>query len=156
MVKKLIKAYLESPKAYFTEIIYSLFIASDAVITVTDFYIQTHEKETLSNMVNNKPYKDTDATDYVVNSLINTDGLPFYIFLFHYFYSKDDADVIVFNKIIRFIKTETNYGDKFSQFLGQFLHRFDDSIYDSYQDEAFIVTEVYEEFYDRYIKNIEL
>lgn len=156
MIKSLIKAHLESPKAYFTEIIYSLFITDNIVTIVTDYYVQTHDRETLSNMIDCELYDNVNAVDYIINSLINTDGLPFYLFLFHYFYNKDNVDVIALGKITRYIKTNTNCGNRFKLFLSKFLHEFDENIYNSYQEEALIGANDYEDFYDRYIKNIEL
>lgn len=156
MIKSLIKAHLESPKAYFTEIIYSLFITDNIVTTVTDYYVQTHDKETLYNMIDSEFYNNANAVDYIINSLINADGLPFYLFLFHYFYNKDNVDVIKLGKITRYIKTNTDFNNKFKLFLSNFLYRFDKDIYNSYQNEALVDTNDYEDFYNRYIKDIEL
>lgn len=156
MIKSLIKAHLESPKAYFTEIIYSLFITDNIVTTVTDYYVQTHDKETLYNMIDSELYNNVNAVDYIINSLINADGLPFYLFLFHYFYNKDNVDVIKLGKITRYIKTNTDFNNKFKLFLSNFLYRFDKGIYNSYQNEALVDTNDYEDFYNRYIKDIEL
>lgn len=156
MIKSLIKAHLESPKAYFTEIIYSLFITDNIVTTVTDYYVQTHDKETLYNMIDCELYNNANAVDYIINSLINADGLPFYLFLFHYFYNKDNVDVIKLGKITRYIKTNTGFDNKFKLFLSKFLYRFDEDIYNSYQNEALVDTNDYEDFYNRYIKDIEL
>lgn len=156
MINSLIKAYLESPKAYFTEIIYSLFITDNIVTTVTDYYVQTHDKKTLYNTIDSELYNNANAVDYIINSLINADGLPFYLFLFHYFYNKDNIDVIKLGKITCYIKTNTDFNNKFKLFLSNFLYRFDENIYNSYQNEALVDTNVYEDFYNRYIKDIEL
>lgn len=156
MIRKLIEAYLDSPKAYFTEIIYSLFVTDNIVTIVADYYIQTHDSKTLSNIVDSKSYNNANAIDYIINSLINKDGLPFYLFLFYYFYNKDNINVIDLTKITRYIKTNTKFSNEFKLFLSKFLYGFDENIYDSYQNEALIGANDYEDFYDRYIKNIEL
>lgn len=152
MIRKLIEAHLDSPKAYFTEIIYSLFVTDNIVTTVADYYIQTHDSETLSNIVDSKSYNNTNAIDYIINSLINKDGLPFYLFLFYYFYNKDNINVIDLAKITCYIKTNTKYSNEFKLFLSKFLYRFDEDIYNSYQNEALVGANDYEDFYDRYIK----
>lgn len=155
-IKNFIRAYLNSSKAYFAEIIYSLRDIDSVIIEVTDFYINSHNKISLSNLVDSKLYNNTDAIDYITFSLFNKEGLPFYLFLFNYFYNKDDASPKDLYKIIHYVKINTDYIDVFKLFINKFLVKFSENIYSLYETEAAIKAEDYEDFYDRYVKNIEL
>lgn len=123
----------------------------------TNYYIKNQNYFVLKNKVKGSKYNKDLSRNYIITSLTYKKDLPFYIFLFYYF-----NNIIPYiskkyiNNIKEYIKNNTDCFNDFITFIVNYNDIISYTIYKSFIKEANLSESDFEDFYQKYIKDIEI